>query len=102
MNIKVPAGKYVLAVSGGVDSMALLDLLSKTPGVELIIAHFNHGIRPDSDEDEKLTAKAAAAYGDAGYRAARAVSYGQQSGCITAATKIFKKRNHRIRQSQQA
>jgi tRNA(Ile)-lysidine synthase len=63
MNIKVPAGKYVLAVSGGVDSMALLDLLSKTPGVELIIAHFNHGIRPDSDEDEKLTAKAAAAYG---------------------------------------
>jgi tRNA(Ile)-lysidine synthase len=63
MEIKVPAGKYVLAVSGGVDSMVLLDKLSKSPGVELIVAHFNHGIRPDSDEDESLAAKAAAWHG---------------------------------------
>jgi len=63
MEIKVPAGKYVLAVSGGVDSMVLLDLLSKLPGIELIAAHFNHGIRLDSDKDQEFVAETAAAYG---------------------------------------
>lgn len=62
MDIKVPRGKYVLAVSGGVDSMTLLDLLSNLPGVELVVAHFNHGIRTDSAEDEKLVAKEASRY----------------------------------------
>ena len=47
-------GKYVVAVSGGVDSMVLLDLLSNLPGIELVVAHFNHGIREDSDQDEEL------------------------------------------------
>lgn len=47
-------GKYVVAVSGGVDSMVLLDLLSNLSGVEIIVAHFNHGIREDSDQDEEL------------------------------------------------
>jgi tRNA(Ile)-lysidine synthase len=63
MEIKVPKGKYVLAVSGGVDSIVLLDLLSKLPGVVLIAAHFNHGIRPDAVEDEKLSAESAEKYG---------------------------------------
>lgn len=63
MEIKVPSGKYVLAVSGGVDSMVLLDLLSNLPGVEIIAAHFDHGIRPDSAEDEKFVEQAANNYG---------------------------------------
>lgn len=63
MEIKVPEGKYVLAVSGGVDSIVLLDLLSKLPGVKLILAHFNHGIRPDAAKDEKLAADTADKYG---------------------------------------
>lgn len=70
MKVVVEPGKYVLAVSGGVDSMTLLDILAKQPGVELIVAHFNHGIREDSGQDEELVMQAAAAYGlifEAGY-----------------------------------
>src|SRR5665213_4424111 len=63
MRIEVLPGKYALAVSGGVDSMALLDMLAKKPGVNLVVAHFNHGIRGDSGHDEKLVKQAAAAYG---------------------------------------
>jgi tRNA(Ile)-lysidine synthase len=47
----IPAGRYVVAVSGGVDSVVLLDLLSKLGRVQLVVAHFDHGIRPDSSED---------------------------------------------------
>lgn len=54
MEIDVQPGRFVVAVSGGVDSMALLDILSAKPGLELIVAHFDHGIRPDSAEDRKL------------------------------------------------
>lgn len=56
-------GKYVLAVSGGVDSMVLLDMLSNLTNVDFAVAHFNHGIRPDSAEDEKLVSEAAGRYG---------------------------------------
>ncbi len=59
---KLPTGRYVLAVSGGVDSVVLLDLLSQQSDLELVVAHFNHGIRPDSDEDEVLVAKLASQY----------------------------------------
>ncbi|HXH26411.1 MAG TPA: tRNA lysidine(34) synthetase TilS [Candidatus Acidoferrum sp.] len=47
-------GRYVVAVSGGVDSMALLHLLSRQPQLDLIVAHFDHGIRVDSQEDQSL------------------------------------------------
>ncbi len=62
MNIRVNAGKYVVAVSGGVDSVVLLDLLSKKPKLELVVAHFDHGIRDDSTEDRKLVQKLAKHY----------------------------------------
>jgi len=55
MDVEFPKpGKYVVAVSGGVDSVVLLDLLSQRPDLELVVAHFDHGIRPDSAEDEKF------------------------------------------------
>ena len=63
MQIDVPTGKYVVAVSGGVDSMVLLDVLSKLPGLSLTIAHYDHGIRPDAMEDRLLVEQAAARYG---------------------------------------
>lgn len=62
MKINLANGRYVLAVSGGVDSMALLDILAKKPGLELIVAHFNHGIRADSAKDEQLVRKIAQKY----------------------------------------
>jgi tRNA(Ile)-lysidine synthase len=63
MEVHLPPGKYILAVSGGVDSMALLDMLAHLPGMELTVAHFEHGIRDDSDEDRKLVEAAANKYG---------------------------------------
>lgn len=59
MKVRVPPGRYVVAVSGGVDSMVLLDILSKDPSIDLIVAHYDHGIRMDSGNDEKLVAATA-------------------------------------------
>lgn len=63
MNVSLKPGKYVLSVSGGVDSMVLLDILRTEPGLELVVAHFDHGIRNDSDEDRKLVEKTAQRFG---------------------------------------
>ncbi len=52
----------MLAVSGGVDSMVLLDVLRQLPGVELTVAHFDHGIRPDSKKDREFVGCAARAH----------------------------------------
>jgi len=54
MKVFVPPGKYIIAVSGGVDSVVLLDVLSKLPELELVVAHFDHGIRSDSQADKQL------------------------------------------------
>ena len=54
----------VVAVSGGVDSMVLLDLLRKERGLTLIVGHFNHGLRgEESDGDEAFVAERARMYG---------------------------------------
>ncbi len=72
----LPVGSYVLAVSGGVDSVVLLDILAKqarSPELrvqsesnnsnssqlsalrsQLTVAHFDHGMRPDSKLDRQL------------------------------------------------
>lgn len=47
--------RLVVGVSGGVDSMVLLHLLSsyrQAFGLSLIVAHVNHGLRPDESEKE--------------------------------------------------
>lgn len=63
MDIAVKPGTYVVAVSGGVDSMVLLDLLRQQPGLKLIVAHLDHGIRADSNFDRELVAHKAREYG---------------------------------------
>lgn len=57
MDVFIEPGKYVVAVSGGVDSVALLDLLHGMVGLELTVAHFDHGIRPDSFKDREVAQK---------------------------------------------
>ncbi len=57
------SGRYVLAVSGGVDSVVMLDMLSRRSDLELIVAHFDHGIRDESHEDRKLVSELAKKYG---------------------------------------
>jgi len=54
--------KIVVAVSGGVDSVVLLDLLSHH-SKNLIIVHVNHGIRRESDQEEKFIRTLAKKYG---------------------------------------
>ncbi len=44
--------KKILAISGGVDSMVLLDIFRKDP--DILVAHFNHGTRDSAEEDEKF------------------------------------------------
>lgn len=63
MDVTIAPGTYVVAVSGGVDSMVLLDLLAARDDLKLIVAHFDHGIRPDSGEDRALVRAAAERYG---------------------------------------
>jgi tRNA(Ile)-lysidine synthase len=59
MNFEIEPGTYVVAVSGGVDSMALLDLLRHKPGLKLIVAHYDHGIREVSELDRRFVQEAA-------------------------------------------
>lgn len=63
MKVVLPkAGKYVVAVSGGVDSVALLDVLRTESEIELVVAHFDHGIREDSEQDRLLVQELAKSY----------------------------------------
>lgn len=52
-----------MAVSGGVDSVVLLDMLIKKGDDELVVAHFDHGIRIDSAQDAEFVAELAKKYG---------------------------------------
>lgn len=66
MKVKSPGpGNYVVAVSGGVDSIALLHwLVNHNRGQhQLVVAHFDHGIRVDSVEDRRLVQETTASYG---------------------------------------
>lgn len=62
MQIKLGFGRYVVAVSGGVDSVVLLDMLAKKTDLELVVAHFDHGIRQDSKKDREFVEKLASKY----------------------------------------
>lgn len=48
----------ILAISGGVDSMVMLDLMCKKfPSQDLIVAHFDHNARPSSSTDREFVQK---------------------------------------------
>jgi len=61
-----PGSTVVVAVSGGIDSVALLDyLVSRTDlGLSLVVAHLNHCLRGgESDGDEAFVRQLAASHG---------------------------------------
>jgi len=56
--------KLIVAVSGGVDSMVMVDVLVRERGLQLCVAHFNHCLRgPESDADEAFVRERARQYG---------------------------------------
>lgn len=63
MDMDLRPGKYIVAVSGGVDSVVLLHMLTKQPSLRLTVAHYDHGIRGDSVEDRRFVQELAGAYG---------------------------------------
>lgn len=62
----LPGKKVILAVSGGIDSIVMLDVMAQLKNVlktELVIAHVNHQLRgKESEEDEKFVKKLAKKY----------------------------------------
>lgn len=52
--------RLVVAVSGGADSVALLDALAETGDYRLVVAHVHHGLRAAADEDARFVEKLAA------------------------------------------
>jgi tRNA(Ile)-lysidine synthase len=66
-SLVVPGDKVVLAVSGGVDSMVMLDVFHALSGpwhLKLVIAHINHQLRGEESEgDETFVREVAERYG---------------------------------------
>lgn len=65
-SLPLPRGTALVAVSGGPDSLALLDLLVQTRdvhGLDLVVAHADHGIHPESGEVAGQVRALAASYG---------------------------------------
>jgi len=59
MECRLPPGsRVVVGVSGGADSLCLLDSLRRLD-VELLAAHFDHQLRPESAEDARRVAEMA-------------------------------------------
>ena len=59
-NLISPKDKIVLGVSGGPDSLFMLDILNKLREelqIELVVAHINHKIRIEADEEEEFVKK---------------------------------------------
>jgi tRNA(Ile)-lysidine synthase len=61
-----PGDRVIAAVSGGPDSMALLavlHLLSREFDIRLVVAHLNHGLRPEAPQEALLVNRYAESWG---------------------------------------
>ena len=55
--------KLLVGVSGGADSLALLHLLWQQLGAgQLVVAHLNHGLRPEADDEARFVADTAVSW----------------------------------------
>ncbi len=84
-NIKINSSfVIVVAVSGGMDSVTLLDILyylSTKYNFKLTVAHFNHKIRSNSDEDEEFVRRLAESYGlEFSYSSGKVKEYARKNG----------------------
>ncbi|MDQ3224714.1 MAG: tRNA lysidine(34) synthetase TilS [Gemmatimonadota bacterium] len=94
-SLSLPPGRALVAVSGGPDSVALLDLLVQSRdahGFDLVVAHVDHGIHPESGRVAEQVRELAQSYGleaeigrlelgpEAGETAARAARYAWLEG----------------------
>jgi len=57
-----PGQLVILGVSGGADSLCLLDVLHRL-GFALVVAHFDHGLRPESGQEAMRVQEMAAVRG---------------------------------------
>lgn len=65
-SLRPPSGRLLVAVSGGVDSIVLLDALYRASGklaLELAVAHVDHAVRAGSADDAAFVAGVATALG---------------------------------------
>jgi tRNA(Ile)-lysidine synthase len=61
--LTIPETKFVVGVSGGVDSLALLHLLWQALGADrLIVAHLHHGLRAEADADAQFVRETAVSW----------------------------------------
>jgi len=69
--------RVLIAVSGGADSVVLLDVLNRLKdalSLKLLVAHFDHGLRPDDDAGETRFVAALAADMDLPFVTEKALS----------------------------
>lgn len=64
-SINEQSNKFLIAVSGGVDSMLLLDVINKSsiPKTNYMVVHFDHGIRDDSTDDARFVKQTCEGHG---------------------------------------
>ncbi len=57
-----PERPVLAGISGGPDSLALLDLLHRL-GIPVVVAHLNHRLRPEAEQEARRVAEIAESYG---------------------------------------
>ncbi|MCP4578966.1 MAG: tRNA(Ile)-lysidine synthetase, partial [Deltaproteobacteria bacterium] len=75
--------RVLVAVSGGPDSVVLLDVLDRLKGtfsLDLVVAHFDHSLRPEDDARETRFVASLAASKNLPFMTQKALSSPAKSG----------------------